>query len=233
MGCLPFCCFFQNIGPKVFAFIAIGCDVAKIVLTIASFFLLEFSILLLGVFMSIFEFFPTIANIILMSIIIVYISNGSAFDKNNSCCICMCIVSLILCAVLFVLRFIFFIDYIVEYNKAQNWMEENIKMKASGSDWAKLIIPYIFLFILDIAHILSVIYLYKLLKIKSNECYRDYIDKGPNEPANITIANTTNINNVSGNPMTNIPQVSPNQLQSPGYPNQLPPPGNQNQYVIN
>ena len=60
MGCLPFCCLFKNISPIIYAFIAIGCDTAKIILTIINFFIIEFSILLAGVFLNVFEFFPQI-----------------------------------------------------------------------------------------------------------------------------------------------------------------------------
>ena len=228
MGCLPFCCILQNIGPKVYSFIAIGCEIVKIIFTIMSFFLLEFSIILAGAFMSIFGFFPTIANIILMIVTIVMISNDSAFEENNSCCKCMCIASLIICGIIFILRIIFFILFVAAYNNANNWVEENIKIKASGSDWAKLIIPYIFFFIMDIVQILSLIYLYRLLKMKSSVCYRDYLVKGPRPPITVTVSN---------DPMIKTPQIFPNQLpqpgyqnqlQRPGYPNQLPPPGQQN-----
>ena len=231
MGCLPFCCILQNIGPKVYAFIAIGCEVVKIIFTILSFFFLEFSILLAGAFMSIFGFFPTIGNIILMIVLIIMISNNSAFAENNSCCKCMCIASIIICCLIFILRVIFFIIFIAAYNNSTKWIEEGKKLKASGSDWAKLVIPYVFFFIMDICQILSLIYLYRLLNMKSSVCYRDYLDKGQISPITVTVSN---------DPMMKTPQIFPNQLPppgyqnqlpQPGYPNQLPPPGQQN--VIN
>ena len=152
-----------------------------------------------------------IANIIMMQ-------NGTAFNQNNSCCICICIASLIISGIIFVLRLIFFIEFIIAYNKVNNWIKKDLKLKASASDWAKLIIPYILFFILDILHILSTIYLYRLLKIKSSVCYRDYISNAT--PVNVTIAN---------DPIMKTPQIFPNQLPPPGYPNQLPPPGYPNQ----
>ena len=224
MGCLPFCCCLQNFGPKVYAYIALACDIAKIVLTICSFFLLEFSIIFAGPFLSIFDFFPTIANIILMIVIIIKISNGSAFAQDNSCCICMCIASLIICGIIFVMRIIFFIEFIVAYNTIDKWIEKETKAGgASTSDWMKLIVPYILLFIIEIIHILAVIYLYRLLKIKSNVCYRDYLYNGPNVPNSPTTVT------VSNDPMIKNPPIIPNQLPPPGYPNQLPPPGYPNQ----
>jgi len=226
MKCLPFCCCLQNFGPKIYAYITLACESAKIVLTICSFFLLEFSIILAGAFMSIFGFFPTIAIIILMIVIIIKISNGSAFSQDNSCCKCMCVACLIISAILLVLRIIFFIAFIVAYNKIDNWIEKDIKLKATTSDWMKLIIPYIFFFIIDIIQILAVIYLYRLLDIKSNVCYRDYLNTGLNIP---NITNSPISVTVSNDPMIKDPQIIPNQLPQPGYPNQLPQPGYPNQ----
>ena len=210
MGCLPFCCCLQNFRPKVYAFIALGLDIAKIVLSICSFFLIEFSIVFAGAFINIPEFFPTVANLILMIVLIIFLTNRTAYNENNSCCKCMCITSFILSGIILLWKIIFFALFIYYYNKAEEWIKEEGINGASTSDWLKLIIPYILYFIIEIVHIIAVIYLYKLLDLKSSVCYRDFINKSQNAPISVTVTN------------------APIMQTSPIFQNQLPPQEQQN-----
>ena len=119
MGCLPFCCCLQNFRPKLYAFIALGLDIAKIVLSICGFFLIQFSVVFAGAFINIFEFFPTVANLILMIVLIIFLTNGTAYSENNSCCKCMCITSFILSGIILLWKifvaFLFFAK-MIKYN---------------------------------------------------------------------------------------------------------------------
>ena len=210
MGCLPFCCCLQNFGPKVYAFIALGLDIAKIVLAICGFFLIEFSIVFGGLFINILEFFPTVGNLILMIVLYIFLSNGTAYNGNNSCCKCMCIASFILSGIILILKIIFFAISIYYYNKVEEWIKEEGVPGASTSDWLKLLIPYILYFIIEIVHIIAVIYLYQLLDLKSSVCYRDFINKSQNVPVSVTVTN------------------APIMQTSPIFQNQLPPQEQQN-----
>lgn len=195
MGCIPFCCCFKNIEPRMFAYIALGCDIAKLILAITGIFLIEFSIVLGGAFLNIFDFFPTVANLILMVVLVVTINSGSAFDSNNSCCRCICITSLVLSIIMIIMKIIFFAVFIHFYNKVDKWIRKEGIDGASTSDWLKLIFPFTLYFTIEIMHIICAIYIYKLLYLKSKVCYKDYVNKSPTAPVSVTVSNTPIIQN--------------------------------------
>jgi heme/copper-type cytochrome/quinol oxidase subunit 2 len=206
MGCIPFFLCTKKFNAKLYDIIALGCNVLKLSISIASIFLIAFSILAIAFFSSFFEFAFTITNLVHMAVILCKLNNGEAYDKSNKCCRILCIVSMVFSGIIIFLRVLTLIIGIVFYNQADKWLKEKgISGGAPAGEWAKLLIPLFLYIIVEIIHFLSVNYLYKLLKLKTDVNYEEYLKGGQT---------------VEQNSMTNV-QITQNQpVLSTNLPNQ-------------
>ena len=203
MGCIPFCCCLKNFSPKVFAFITLGCEGLKIILSILSIVFIPFGVVLGGIILNALEFFPSLAYLIQIILITVFIFNGSAFDKKNSCCKVMCIVIFVISSIRILLKIISFILLIYSYTLVDEWLEEKRISGPTTKDWLGFLVPYILYLIIEVTEFLSMIYIYKLLKLKSNVSYLEYLKNGQNvEQVSVTVTNAQ---------ISQTPPILPNQ----------------------
>ena len=103
------------------------------------------------------------------------------------------------------LRVLTLIIGIVLYSKVDKWLEKEGVRGASAGDWIKLLIPLIIYIIVEVIHFLSVNYLYKLLKLRTDANYEDYLKGGQT---------------VEQNSMTNVQVVQNTPVLSTTLPNQ-------------
>lgn len=205
MGCIPFFLCTKKFNAKTYDFIALGCNVLKLSISIGSIFLIAFSILAIALFSSFFEFAFTITNLVHMAVIFCKLKSGEAYDKSNKCCRILCIVSMVFSGIIIFLRVLTLILGIVLYSQVDKWLEKEGVKGASTGDWIKLLIPLIIYVIVEVIHFLSVNYLYKLLKLKTDVNYEEYLKGGQT---------------VEQNSMTNV-QITQNQpVLSTNLPNQ-------------
>lgn len=205
MGCIPFFLCTKKFNAKIYDYIALGCNVLKLSISIGSIFLIEFSILAIAFFSSFFEFAFTITNLVHMAVIFCKLKSGEAYDKSNKCCRILCIVSMVFSGIIIFLRVLTLIFGIVLYSKVDKWLEKEGVKGASAGDWIKLLIPLIIYIIVEVIHFLSVNYLYKLLKLKTDANYEDYLKGGQT---------------VEQNSMTNVQVVQNTPVLSTTLPNQ-------------
>lgn len=205
MGCIPFFLCTKKFNAKTYDFIALGCNVLKLSISIGSIFLIAFSILAIAFFSSFFEFAFTITNLVHMAVIFCKLKSGEAYDKSNKCCRILCIVSMVFSGIIIFLRVLTLILGIVLYSKVDKWLEKEGVKGASTGDWIKLLIPLIIYIIVEVIHFLSVNYLYKLLKLRTDANYEDYLKGGQT---------------VEQNSMTNVQVVQNTPVLSTTLPNQ-------------
>ena len=205
MGCIPFFLCTKKFNAKTYDFIALGCNVLKLSISIGSIFLIAFSILAIAFFSSFFEFAFTITNLVHMAVIFCKLKSGEAYDKSNKCCRILCIVSMVFSGIIIFLRVLTLIFGIVLYSKVDKWLEKEGVKGASAGDWIKLLIPLIIYIIVEVIHFLSVNYLYKLLKLRTDANYEDYLKGGQT---------------VEQNSMTNVQVVQNTPVLSTTLPNQ-------------
>ena len=205
MGCIPFFLCTKKFNAKIYDYIALGCNVLKLSISIGSIFLIAFSILAVALFSSFFEFAFTITNLVHMAVILCKLKSGEAYDKSNKCCRILCIVSMVFSGIIIFLRVLTLIIGIVLYSKVDKWLEKEGVRGASAGDWIKLLIPLIIYIIVEVIHFLSVNYLYKLLKLRTDANYEDYLKGGQT---------------VEQNSMTNVQVVQNTPVLSTTLPNQ-------------
>lgn len=205
MGCIPFFLCTKKFNAKTYDFIALGCNVLKLSISIGSIFLIAFSILAIALFSSFFEFAFTITNLVHMAVIFCKLKSGEAYDKSNKCCRILCIVSMVFSGIIIFLRVLTLILGIVLYSQVDKWLEKEGVKGASTGDWIKLLIPLIIYVIVEVIHFLSVNYLYKLLKLRTDANYEDYLKGGQT---------------VEQNSMTNVQVVQNTPVLSTTLPNQ-------------
>lgn len=205
MGCIPFFLCTKKFNAKIYDYIALGCNVLKLSISIGSIFLIAFSILAVALFSSFFEFAFTITNLVHMAVILCKLKSGEAYDKSNKCCRILCIVSMVFSGIIIFLRILTLIIGIVLYSKVDKWLEKEGVRGASAGDWIKLLIPLIIYIIVEVIHFLSVNYLYKLLKLRTDGNYEDYLKGGQT---------------VEQNSMTNVQVVQNTPVLSTTLPNQ-------------
>ena len=205
MGCIPFFLCTKKFNAKTYDFIALGCNVLKLSISIGSIFLIAFSILAIAFISSFFEFAFTITNLVHMAVILCKLKSGEAYDKSNKCCRILCIVSMVFSGIIIFLRILTLIIGIVLYSKVDKWLEKEGVRGASAGDWIKLLIPLIIYIIVEVIHFLSVNYLYKLLKLRTDANYEDYLKGGQT---------------VEQNSMTNVQVVQNTPVLSTTLPNQ-------------
>ena len=205
MGCIPFFLCTKKFNAKIYDYIALGCNVLKLSISIGSIFLIAFSILAVALFSSFFEFAFTITNLVHMAIILCKLISGEAYGKSNKCCRILCIVSMVFSGIIIFLRVLTLIIGIVLYSKVDKWLEKEGVRGASAGDWIKLLIPLIIYIIVEVIHFLSVNYLYKLLKLRTDANYEDYLKGGQT---------------VEQNSMTNVQVVQNTPVLSTTLPNQ-------------
>ena len=205
MGCIPFFLCTKKFNAKIYDYIALGCNVLKLSISIGSIFLIAFSILAIAFISSFFEFAFTITNLVHMAVILCKLKSGEAYDKSNKCCRILCIVSMVFSGIIIFLRILTLIIGIVLYSKVDKWLEKEGVRGASAGDWIKLLIPLIIYIIVEVIHFLSVNYLYKLLKLRTDANYEDYLKGGQT---------------VEQNSMTNVQVVQNTPVLSTTLPNQ-------------
>ena len=207
MGCIPFCLCTNKFNAKKYNLIALVINGIKFALTIISCFLIVRDVFVIGFFSNFFEIAFTIANLIFMGFTLYYIYKGSAFAKLNNTSKILCILTLVFSGIILFIRILGLILGIYAYNQVENWISEMGAPKASTSDWLKLIIPFILYIIFEIMHFLAVNYLYKLIKLKTNVSYEEYLKNG--QVVEQTSVTNTQINqNQQPVLITTSPQVS-------------------------
>ena len=173
MGCIPFCCCMKFIGPKKFAFTAIICNVFKIGILIASYFLVRFSVKEPVLFLTIylFELALALVNIIVLCFITIFLINGKIYDKFNKRGKNLCIITIFFSVLIF-------ISIIAANILARIFYGKKGKKGPSIIDWLKFNIACAILNLLEIIHFFVLIYLFKLIKLHSNVSYNDYKKSG-------------------------------------------------------
>lgn len=206
MGFINFCCYTKNFNAKQYCIIALVINGLKFALSIISLFLIDSSLFFFGFLSGFLETPMTIANIIFMIFVLIYINNGSAFDKNNKCSKILCMIEMVFSGIVLLIRFLGLIIGIILYAQSSRWIKNLGIGKARTSDWIKLILPYIIYLVIEVIHFLAVNYLYKLLSLKTNSNYNEYEKNGvPVEQVSVTNAQITQNQPVL---VTNMPQVS-------------------------
>ena len=201
---IPFCCCMKNITPKKFSFIALACNITKLILTVIVFFLLEMSAFWTT---KIFELVFSIINLILLIIIIINISNGKIYDKFRQTGKFLCIIILILSILIIIYRLGLLILIILLDKFLKNFLGSN--SSPSITEWLEFIIPTLFIIALEVIQFLSVNYLYKLISINSNISYYEYLQEIRNVgQVSINITNEKTNQNPQFFPYNN-----PNQFQ--------------------
>ena len=183
MGCIPFCCCCMNFTPKVFAYIALGCNIFKLIISFISLFAIIWAILLGATLLSFLEIIFTIINLIFVSVILCKLSNREAFGEFNSCAKCMCITAMVFSGIIIVFRIITLIIIIA------------VATEVGGGVWAGFIITFLLFLAVEVIHFLAVNYLYKFLSLKEDCSYNDYIQKKPVDQISVTVNNTNNNQN--------------------------------------
>ena len=183
MGCIAFCCCCMNFTPKVFACIALGCNIFKLVLAFISLFAIIWAILLGATLLSFVELGFTITNLVHAAVILCKLSNKEAFGEFNSCAKCMCITSMVFSGIMIIFRIIILIIIIAAATEV------------GGGVWAGFIITFILFLAVEVINFLAFYYLYKLLELKADCSYNDYIQKKPSEQISVTVNNINNNQN--------------------------------------
>ena len=209
MGCIPFCCCCINFTPKTFTIIALACNIIKLIISFISLFAIIWAILLGASLLSFFEIIFTITNLVHMSVILCYLSNKKAFVDSNKCCKILCIISLILSGLIIIFRILTLIIIIALASATDT----------GGGFWAGFIITFLLFLAIEVIHFLSVYYLYRLLTLKADCSYNDYLRNGTAiEQNSVTINNnTTNQNTMFPTNIQNNmgPPVGNNMIQNP------------------
>lgn len=196
MGCLPFCCCMKNISPKQFVIAGLICSGIKAILSLIGIILI-FSILLSASSFYIVEFLFIISTLVQLIILTINTFNGSIYDKNNKMGKILCIIVLSIGGVILLIRLIALILSFLA-----------IAITSSSKYMLIILIPTILVFALEIIQFLAVNYFYKLISLKSNVSYNEYIKNGQNvDQVSVTITNTP----INQNPPI-FPYNNPNQI---------------------
>ena len=205
MGCIPFCCCCINYTPRTFDIIALGCNILKIIISFISLFAILWAILFAASFFSFLEIIFTIVNLVHTSVILCHLCNNETFGKYNKCDKILCIVSLVFSGIIIVLRLLTLIIIIALVSEA-------------GGFWAGFFITFLIFIAIEVIHFLALNYLYKLLSLKEDCSYNDYIKKGsPVNQNSVTITNKENNNPPmfpSNMQMNMSPPILPNNMQT-------------------
>ena len=170
---IPFCFCIKYIGPKNFAFTAIACNVLKLGFLIASFFLVKFSFHDHAPILAnyLFELSLTIANIVLIILLIIYLINGSIYDKFNNR-------GKKFCTFVLVFSGLIFLSIITACILAKVLYGPKGKKPNASNDFLKYGISCLILAFIEIIHFLNMLYLFKLIKLHSNVSYNEYKKSG-------------------------------------------------------
>ena len=186
MGCIPFCCFMKNISPKKFAIIGLVCNIVEAIIAI-------FISILDGFKIIIFEFLVILSNLVPIINLTQNIFNGSIYDENNKRGKIIYIIVLIVSSLILLLRFIFLIIAFIYFGQKSRFRGG---LGPSAFQWCIFLIPNFIFTILVIIHFLSVNYLYKLIRLKSNVSYNEYLKNGETiGQVSVIIANSPNNQN--------------------------------------
>lgn len=208
MGCLPFCLCTKKFNTKILSFIALGCNVVKIGLSVGNFFLIVFSIFCISFIFNICELVFTVVNLILLAIVLVAVRNGKAYDKRNKCCKILCLLTIVFSFIILVLSIMTLVWGIILYKQDDRWRKkEKIRGGAPTISWVRFLVPSSIYLVIEIIHFIAVNYLFKLLKLRTDRRYDDYLKGGQvveqNSMVNVEIAQTqpptTTLSMQSGN----------------------------------
>ena len=208
MGCIPFCCCCANFTPRTFDIIALACNIIKVIISLISLFAILWAVLLAASLFSFLEIAFTITNLVHTSVILCHFCQNEAFGKYNRCDKTLCMVSLVFSGIIIALRLLTLILIIA------------IASETGGGFWAGFIITFLLFSSIEVIHFLSVYYLYRLLTLKADCSYNDYLKNGTAiEQNSVTVNNTT----TNPNPMfpTNMqnnmgpPVIANNMIQTP------------------
>lgn len=177
--------------------------------------------------------FAIIAIILLIGIMIVR-CQGTINGEKNGCGLCSLITLIVIDIVGFVLLIItefIIINKMHDKNKASHWRGWSYNSKEdeiSGSEWAAAAGSFSVIEVFWIIHTFCCICLYRLVDIRTNECYADYLA----ECAECNTVNPVTTNNITDNrPSLNF--IGYDKNGAPIYQGQPVPIVNQNYPVIN
>lgn len=176
MCCLPFCCCIKNFSPKVLAIIALVCNIIKLIITSISLFALIWAIVASANALGIIELIFNLVHIINIIIILWKIANKNAFGISNKTVKVLCIVSMVLSGFLLLFGLITLIILIALASEIKN-----------ASFWGIFIVIYILILANEVIHFLAIYYLYRLLDLKADCSYSDYLKKGSPVGQNTTV----------------------------------------------
>ena len=177
MGCIPFCLCTKKFSPTVFAIIAIVCNGIKVPMCLIVIFIIIWSLFLFANIASIFEIIFIITNLVHSIIILVKIKNKSAFGQSNKLVKVLCIISMIFIGIIILFKILIAILTVIILSKGMGF-------------WSSIIITYIFYIALEVINFLAFNYLYKLLSLKADCSYDDYLKNGtPVEQNSVTQTN--------------------------------------------
>ena len=183
MGCIPFCLCTKKFSPKVFAIIAIVCNGLKIIMNFLVVFIVLWSVLVFANILSIFEIIFTITNLVNAIIILVKITNKDAFGISNKNVKVLCIISMILIGIIIAFKLLALFLLIFAASKGMGF-------------WIPIIITYIFYIAFELINFLAFNYLYRLLNLKADCSYEEYLKNGsPIEQNSVTQTNIQVVQN--------------------------------------
>ena len=176
MGFIPFFCCFKKFSPKVYAIAAIVFNGLKLLLSISNIAAFGGSTFKFANVTVIIELLFIVTNVVNAIIILVNLINKNAFNKTNKLLIILCIVSLIITGIGVVVNLVVFIFLFV--------------ISVSVSFFWILILIDILIVLFEVINFLCFNYLYKLLKLKADSSYDEYIKNGnPIEQNSVTQTN--------------------------------------------
>ena len=176
MGFIPFFCCFKKFSPKVFAIAAIVFNGIKLLLSISNLAAFAGRVFFASNLIVIAELLFIVINVVNAIIILVNLINKNAFNKTNNLLIILCIISLIATGIGVIINLVVFVlIFVVSVNFSFFWI---------------FVLIDIFIVLFEVMNFLCLNYLYKLLKLKADSSYDEYIKNGnPIEQNSVTQTN--------------------------------------------
>ena len=199
--CIGFCLCTKKLNSIHYSIIAIVCNIINIAIAITRICLFGLSVTIFLVSNLVEDIF-TITNLVFMIIILIHILKGSAFDKFNKTAKTLCVISMVFSGILLFFLILFIIGVIIIINGFHHLFKGN-----SARAWFIILAILIFCLVLEIIESLAYNYLYRLLKLKTNSNYDEYLKNIQNIISQDSVTNTQIYQNQNDVIITTSPQI--------------------------
>jgi hypothetical protein len=199
--CIGFCLCTKKLNSKHYSIIAIVCNIINIAIAITRICLFGLSVTIFLV-SNLVDVILTITNLVFMIIILIHILKGSAFDKFNKTAKTLCVISMVFSGILLFFLILFIIGVIIIINAFNNLFKGT-----STREWFIILIILIFCLVLEILESLAYNYLYRLLKLKTNSNFDEYLKNIQNIISQDSVTNTQIYQNQNDVVITTSPQI--------------------------